>query len=442
MIVCSLNLNKEHAMAATIVVGAQWGDEGKGKVVDLLAKQATRVIRFQGGNNAGHTLIFNGEKLILHLTPSGIMQEETTCYVGPGVVMDPDVLMSEVLKLEDLGVIINGRLKISARTTLIMPYHKLLDKLREEQLKGGKIGTTGRGIGPAYQDLTGRTNVKVSDLFLPADQLRALIQQLLLEKNALIKFYTGDDSACFDAEPLVMKLMEFGEFLLAKNMVQYNLAMELINADYAGENLLFEGAQGTYLDNIQGTCPFITSSITLASAAAAYTGFPMSRIREVFGVAKLYVTRVGNGPFPTEMKEKDAESIRERGGEFGSTTGRARRIGWPDWPLLRLAAMMNGLTCFIITKADVLTGKDLLYCDQYELPAGPPIQVFPQDGLCDCRPILEPLPFSWQSHEHARGMFTDPGAQKLHRFLSAKLPVPVAGYSVGPGRDDFFWVQP
>ena len=342
-------------MASVVVVGTQWGDEGKGKIVDLLTRYADCVVRFQGGNNAGHTLIVGGEKYVFHIIPSGILYENKTCMIGNGVIIDPGALLEEMDRLHGRGMEVTPeQMLISENAHLIMPYHCMLDQARENSLsKGEKIGTTGRGIGPCYMDKVGRIGIKVGDLLdrpLFLDKLKTNIE----EKNFhLVKQFGG--------EPASLELIqeEFEKYAEKLSPFIGNVSMELDNARRAGKNILFEGAQGTQLDIDHGTYPFVTSSNTIAGNACIGSGFGPAHIDEVIGILKAYTTRVGEGPFPTELPEGDevGDELQEKGGEFGATTGRRRRCGWLDMVVANDAVRLNGLTGLAITKLDVLSGQ-------------------------------------------------------------------------------------
>ena len=336
-------------MPAIVVIGAQWGDEGKGKIVDLLSQNADLVVRFQGGANAGHTLVVDGKKVVLHLVPSGILQPLTTCLIGPEVVLDLEVFLAEVKELEDSGVSCRGRIYVSSRTSLIMPYHKELDRVREMSATK-KIGTTGRGIGPAYEDLVGRRAITVGDLYKSREQIDDQIRLVMFEKNVLISCRGGK---IVDPKVVVDWFQGFGS-LMAPFMM--NDMTDYINEKLDLEKrILFEGAQGILLDYVNGTYPYVTSSHTLPVALCTSLGVAPQRITEIIGVAKCYTTRVGEGPFPTELHGEEAEQLRQRGQEFGATTGRPRRCGWLDLPALRYACKISGVTKVIFTKLDVLS---------------------------------------------------------------------------------------
>ncbi len=345
-------------MASVVVVGTQWGDEGKGKVVDLLTNYADCIVRFQGGNNAGHTLVVDGKKYIFHIIPSGILYQEKTCMIGNGVIIDPGVLLQEMDELKEKGLPVTPeRLMISENAHLIMPYHKMLDHAREASLaKGKKIGTTGRGIGPCYMDKVGRVGIKAGD-FMDWGQLLDKLQANIEEKNFYLTKQYNADPASFDE--IKSQFEQYADML---SPFIGNVSVALDTARKAGKNVLFEGAQGTQLDIDHGTYPFVTSSNTIAGNACIGSGFGPAHIDEVIGILKAYTTRVGEGPFPTELPEGDpvGDELQKKGGEFGATTGRRRRCGWLDMVVASDAVRLNGLTGLAITKLDVLSGRKKL----------------------------------------------------------------------------------
>jgi len=419
-------------VANVVIIGTQWGDEGKGKIVDLLAERAAMVVRFQGGNNAGHTMVVGGEKFICHLIPSGILQGKT-CVIGNGVVVDPAVLLEEIHELESRGVDAGAdRLKICERAHLIMPYHRHIDRAREQAKGEDKIGTTGRGIGPAYEDKASRRGIRFVDL-LDADTFREKVATLLDEKNFYLKNYLG--AQALDAGEIIDQYLDFAGRLaphVTNGSVFIHAAMK------AGRPVLFEGAQGTHLDIDHGTYPDDTSSSTLAGNACCGAGVGPGDISAVIGTVKAYTTRVGRGPFPTELFDDTGDQIQKKGAEFGATTGRRRRCGWLDTVLLRNAVRLNGITGLAITKLDVLGGLDTLkICTAYEYQ-GRRLEDFPADlkVLQSCKPLYETLPGWSQDLSGIRKLEQLP--QEARRYLEHiedLVGAPVHIVSVGPERD-------
>ncbi len=343
-------------MANVVVVGTQWGDEGKGKIVDLLTHHADYVVRFQGGNNAGHTLVVDGKKFVFHLIPSGILYEDKQCLIGNGVVLDPGVLLEEMAELSSQGLPVTpGRFTISENAHLIMPYHCALDAGSESKKKeGAKIGTTGRGIGPCYGDKILRCGIKCGDL-LDEDLFKAKLKENVAEKNSILVGQFGGEPLNYDA--IYGQFMEYAEQL---GPYMGNVSVKLHEGRKAGKHILFEGAQGTQLDIDHGTYPFVTSSNVVAGNACTGSGFGPAHIDSVIGILKAYTTRVGEGPFPTELFDEVGAGMQKRGGEFGATTGRTRRCGWLDGVVANDAVRLNGITGLAITKLDVLSGMDSL----------------------------------------------------------------------------------
>lgn len=376
-------------MANIVIIGAQWGDEGKGKIVDMLSAESDLIVRFQGGNNAGHTIKVDGKETILHLIPSGILHEGKTCLIGNGVVLDPEVFLKEVDALSAKGVDVSpARLGISPKTHLILPYHKAIDQAREAKRAGKKIGTTGRGIGPCYEDKVARIGVRAGDLAQP-DLLREKVRFALLEKNVLLKelykFEPVDENSVL--EPLLAQAARLTPYLT-------DVSAAVADAQARGQVVLFEGAQGIHLDIDHGTYPFVTSSNTVASSAAAGSGTGPHALHRIVGIVKAYSTRVGSGPFPTELEDDTGSYLRAQGHEFGATTGRPRRCGWLDAVVLRETVRLNSLTEIALTKLDVLQGLPALQiCVAYELD-GKRLDYMPQgEGeLARVRPIYEELP--------------------------------------------------
>jgi adenylosuccinate synthase len=383
-----IKLTKEIIVANVIIVGTQWGDEGKGKIVDLLAEHADVVVRFQGGNNAGHTMVVGDEQLITHLIPSGILQQKL-CIIGNGVVVDPEVLIKEMDNLSNRGVDIGSdKLKISERAHLIMPYHQAVDHAREKFKGDKKIGTTGRGIGPAYEDKSTRRGIRFVDLLDP-EEFREKVNTILDEKNFYLKNYLSAD--ILDGSDIIKQYETYAERLAP---YVANISIIVDNAIKKGQQVLFEGAQGTHLDIDHGTYPFVTSSNTLAGNACCGAGIGPGSITDVIGIVKAYTTRVGAGPFPSELFDEIGDQIQEKGAEFGATTGRRRRCGWLDTVILRNSVRLNGLTGLTITKLDVLGGLDSLkICTGYEYK-GKLLNDFPASlkVLGECKPVYESLP--------------------------------------------------
>lgn len=376
-------------MANIVIIGAQWGDEGKGKIVDMLSAESDLIVRFQGGNNAGHTIKVDGKETILHLIPSGILHEGKTCLIGNGVVLDPEVFLKEVDALSAKGIDVSpARLGISPKTHLILPYHKVIDQAREAKRAGKKIGTTGRGIGPCYEDKVARIGVRAGDLAQP-DLLREKVRFALLEKNVLLKelykFDPVDENSVLDS--LLAQAARLTPYLT-------DVSAAIADAQAKGQVVLFEGAQGIHLDIDHGTYPFVTSSNTVASSAAAGSGTGPHALHRIVGIVKAYSTRVGSGPFPTELEDDTGSYLRAQGHEFGATTGRPRRCGWLDAVVLRETVRLNSLTEIALTKLDVLQGLPALQiCVAYELD-GKRLDYMPQgEGeLARVRPVYEELP--------------------------------------------------
>ncbi len=371
-----------------VVIGTQWGDEGKGKLVDLLTERAAGVVRFQGGHNAGHTLVIDGQKTVLHLIPSGILREGVNCYIANGVVLSPEALMEEIGVLERAGIPVRERLVISEACALILPIHVALDQAREKARGAKAIGTTGRGIGPAYEDKVSRRGIRAGDLFHP-ELLEGRLRELLDFHNFVLSRYFGEQP--LDVAESLAQLQRIGEEI--KPMLG-DVAGDLHGLRAAGENVLYEGAQGAMLDIDHGTYPYVTSSNTTAGGAASGTGMGLLEFDYVLGITKAYSTRVGNGPFPTELFDAQGQHLSSRGAEFGATTGRARRCGWFDAVLMRRSARLNSLSGLCLTKLDVLDGLDeLAICTHYRY-RGEHIDSVPigAEAYAQCEPVLERLP--------------------------------------------------
>jgi adenylosuccinate synthase len=423
-------------MPGLVIVGAQWGDEGKGKVVDLLAEQADLVIRFQGGNNAGHTIVRDGETFKFHLIPSGILYPGKLCAIGNGVVVDPKVLTAEIDELRRRRIDISG-LRISANAHLIMPYHKLLDQEGEAKLGKLQIGTTRRGIGPCYADKASRLGIRVQDL-LDEKILRKKIYAAMEPKRLMLRPYAKEPE--LDLHTMTEEYRILGHRLEPYIADTAPIAWRVLEDDGL---VVFEGAQGTLLDIDHGTYPFVTSSNVVAGSACAGAGVGPGSIDEVWGIAKAYATRVGAGPFPTELDDALGESIRDAGREFGTTTGRARRTGWIDLVALRYATRVNGLTGLIVTKLDVLTGiGPLNVAVRYLGPEGAMFDEVPyhQSILHKVKGDYVPLPGWDEDISGARSMDDLPqNARSYLDYISEFIGIPIVMVGVGPGRDEMIW---
>jgi adenylosuccinate synthase len=421
-------------MPVVILIGAQWGDEGKGKVVDYFARKADVVVRFQGGNNAGHTLVVEGQKIILHLIPSGILHKDKLCIIGNGLVVDPKVLLEEIDGLKAKGHFPDDRkLKISERVQLILPYHREIDIASEAKKGKGKIGTTGRGIGPSYADKASRTGFRFCDLKHP-EQLAKKLKEAIKEKNLYLTKISGVKP--LNANKVVKEFLGY-----SKRLAKYAEGTSLLLDQLARQRkrILFEGAQGTMLDVDHGTYPYVTSSNTVAAAACVGSGISPMLIDRIVGVSKAYTTRVGGGPFPTELFDKLGEMIRERGGEYGSTTGRPRRCGWIDLAQLKYSARVNGLTDLVITKLDVLSGiSPLRVCTGYKYK-GSLLKDFPAEVevVSAVKPVFKEFK-GWKSElGEIRDLDDLPAETKSYlRFIEDKIEVPILAVSVGKERDE------
>ena len=425
-------------MANVVVVGAQWGDEGKGKIVDWLSERADVVVRFQGGHNAGHTLVIDDVTYKLSLLPSGIVRKGKKSVIGNGVVLDPWALLNEIETLKGQGVDVSPEnLSIAENTTLILPLHSQLDKAREEALGGAKIGTTGRGIGPAYEDKAGRRALRLGDL-ADEENLEARIDNMLLHHNALMRGYGSQE---IDREDLLTKLREIAPIILPYADTVWR---RLDEARRQGQRILFEGAQGTMLDIDHGTYPFVTSSNTVAGMAAVGSGQGPKVIDYTLGITKAYTTRVGSGPFPTEQENKIGQRLGERGHEFGTVTGRKRRCGWFDAIMVRQAIKVCGITGIALTKLDVLDGfSELKVCIDYNVD-GKSVDHLPASILAQANvePVYESLEGWSESTEGARSWADLPAtAIKYIRRIEELIEAPVALLSTSPERDDTILVQ-
>lgn len=424
-------------MANVVVIGAQWGDEGKGKITDLLSKSADVVVRYQGGVNAGHTVVVKDQTFKLHLIPSGILYPDTECVIGSGTVVDPKALIEELDMLETLGISAE-RLYISEAAHVTMPYHRLIDQASEERRGSNKIGTTKRGIGPTYADKSERTGIRVVDL-MDYNSLREQLEWTIQYKNGILEKLYG-------LEPLdpALVIEEYARYAERLRPHIIDSSLHIYNAIQQHKNVLFEGAQGTLLDLDHGTYPFVTSSNPVAGGACIGTGIGPTVIDRVIGVAKAYTTRVGEGPFPTELKEEVGALLGSRGAEFGTTTGRARRCGWFDAVIGRYAVRINGLDCLAITKLDVLDEiEEIKVCVAYEID-GQTCKELPGSArqFERCKPIYETLPGWKQSTEHCRSLEDLPKqALDYLKFLAELMAVPIAIVSLGASRDQTIIVE-
>ena len=421
-------------MANVVVVGAQWGDEGKGKVVDIYTEFADDVVRFQGGNNAGHTLVVGNDKVILHLIPSGVLHPGKRCIIGNGVVLDPEVFIEEVNKLKASGRLADDScLLLSESLHIIMPYHKKIDLAREAKSGGRKIGTTGRGIGPCYEDKIGRRGFRLMDL-LDKERFTRKLKENLEEKNFILEKMLGERPFTF--EEIYEQYMGYADVL---RKYAADTAIILHNDIKAGKKILFEGAQGTLLDVDHGTYPFVTSSSTCAGGACTGSGVGPRSIQEIIGISKAYVTRVGSGPFPTELDDAYGERLREAGHEFGSTTGRPRRCGWFDALVVKYAVRVNGLSGIALTKLDVLSGFDTIkICTGYEYD-GQIVDELPAslEMFTKCKPVYEEMP-GWVEDIHEAKKLSDlpVNAQNYIKRLEELAGCRIVLVSVGARRDE------
>ncbi|MCK8496358.1 adenylosuccinate synthase [Myxococcus fulvus] len=431
-------------MPNVVVIGAQWGDEGKGKVVDLLTEHAQLVVRFQGGNNAGHTLVVGGQKTVLHLIPSGILHQGKTCVIGNGVVVDPAVLVGEIDALKARGFLKeDSQLIISDNAHVIFPWHKLLDSFREKARGGSAIGTTGRGIGPSYEDKVARRGIRMRDLLNP-ERLRKRIEERLPQALDELRELCGKAGVPVPQLEVPQVLAEFSGLGERLKPYVHDASLYLAGQVRRGARILFEGAQGTLLDVDHGTYPFVTSSNCVAGNAAVGSGLGPTAIDKVMGISKAYTTRVGGGPFPTELSDAIGDQLRKVGDEFGATTGRPRRCGWLDGVVLRYAARVNGLWGMALTKLDVLSGlKSLQICNAYDLD-GEKITELPGDyeDLARVKPIYETLP-GWEENLAGVRSFDElpENAKRYVRRVEEVSGVPVVCVSVGADRGETVLLQ-
>jgi adenylosuccinate synthase len=424
-------------LANVIVIGAQWGDEGKGKITDLLSRSADVVVRSQGGVNAGHTVVVAGQTFKLHLIPSGILYPNTECIIGSGTVIDPQVLIEEIEQLKALGVTVDN-LHISQTAHITMPYHRKIDQASEESRGEYKIGTTGRGIGPTYADKSERTGIRVLDL-MNSEHLRKQLGWTINYKNVILeKLYNLPP---LDPEKVIEEYLKYAEYL--KPFV-IDSSLKIYEAVQEKKNILFEGAQGTLLDLDHGTYPYVTSSNPIAGGACVGAGVGPTTIDRVIGVAKAYTTRVGEGPFPTELNDRVGKLLGDLGAEFGTTTGRRRRCGWFDAVIGRYAVRINGLDCLAITKLDVLDElEEIKVCVAYEID-GEICNHFPTNAsyFANCKPVYKTLP-GWQEDTTGCRSLSDLPKKALTylKYLAELMKVPIAIVSVGPGRDQTIIVE-
>jgi adenylosuccinate synthase len=424
-------------MPALVLLGAQWGDEGKGKATDLLGDRVDYVVRYQGGNNAGHTVVIGDQKYALHLLPSGILSSNCVPVIGNGVVIDPAVLLEEIKGLNERGID-TSKLTISLNAHLITPYHRTIDKVTERFLGKAKIGTTGRGIGPAYADKINRIGIRVQDLFDPSI-LRQKLEAALRDKNqVLVKVFNRNN---INVDDVLAEYLNYAEILkpyVADTALLLNKALE------AGKTVLLEGSQGTLLDVDHGTYPYVTSSNPTSGGACTGSGIGPTKIDRVIGILKAYTTRVGSGPFPTELFDEDGEALRRIGGEVGVTTGRNRRCGWFDAPIARYATRVNGLTDFFLTKLDVLTGWEKIpVCVAYEID-GKRVEEVPasQSDFHHATPIYEYLDGWKEDISNCKKFEELPiNAQKYVKYLEEISGAPMSAIGVGPGRDQTIVVK-
>jgi adenylosuccinate synthase len=426
-------------MSVVVVVGAQWGDEGKGKVIDLFTESAHAVARYGGGANAGHTLVIDGAQLVTHLIPSGVLHPGTRCILGDGMVIDPRTLLDEIAACKERGLLAGDELMVSERAHVILPYHRMVEVLREERLHA--IGTTRRGIGPAYEAKAGRRGVRMRDLLRP-ERLRALIEQNLDELAPVLAHYGAEPPDRAARQGMIDDAARAGEALAAYITDTGRYLHQIITA---GRNVLLEGAQGTLLDIDHGTYPYVTSSSTVAAGAAQGAGIGPTRIQRVIGISKAYVTRVGGGPFPTELDSEAAASLRKAGSEFGATTGRPRRCGWLDAPALRLAARINGLDGLALTKLDVLSGQPRIgMCTQYRL-GDELLDELPTDpvDIEQVTPVIEYFAGWTEDLRPARSLDELPAAARTYvRAIEEAVGVPLCLVSVGPERGHTIELRP
>ncbi len=426
-------------MENRVILGGQWGDEGKGKIVDAVCQDYDWVLRYQGGANAGHTINIRDREFVVHLVPSGVFHPGVRCFLGNGMVIDPWSLRDEIVALEEEGYKVRDRLRVSSSAHMLMPYHKRLDELRESKLKHKSIGTTGRGIGPAYLDKYLRVGMRMGNMLLPPENLERKAIEKLLAANEIL-------SEHFDADPLPAKVLAEELVVLAKTLAPLvvNAFEELHGVRQGTESAVFEGAQGTLLDIDHGTYPYVTSSNATVGGALTGTGLPPKCLGEIHGVFKAYCTRVGNGPFPTELLAEEGELLRKLGGEYGATTGRARRCGWFDLVAARYAVGINGMTGIYITKLDVLDQVSTINVARSYNVNGDQVAIFQMrsEQLPRCRPVYQEFP-GWEKPTSACRQLQDLPAQARSylEFLEESLGVLILGISVGREREQMIWTS-
>lgn len=429
-------------MPGIIVVGSQWGDEGKGKVVDVFSAESDYVVRYQGGANAGHTLVVDGEKTVLHLVPSGVLHKNTKCLIAAGVVLDIEQMTHEISALKKAGLLQDSnQLSISEGATVLLSFHRKLDMAREKALKNEKIGTTGKGIGPAYEDRASRRALLFGHLFLPTEVLKEKIEKSLTEKNFLLEKFYGE--APISIDDALKEAQTYAEELAPYRCKDASWMVYKALKD--GKRVLFEGAQGTLLDITHGTYPFVTSSSTLAGSACSGVGIGPGFIQKVIGITKAYTTRVGSGPFPTELHDQLGIDLQKKGGEFGATTGRPRRCGWLDLVALKYAIRTNGLTSIALMKMDVLSGLDeIKICTAYKTADGI-VDEFPMSSwdITEAEPVYETLK-GWSEEIDGVKDYKDlpQSAKDYVQFIAEKTDTPVDVVSIGPSREQTLWLSP
>ncbi len=431
-------------MSGIIVVGAQWGDEGKGKVVDVFSAESDYVVRYQGGANAGHTLVVNGKKTVLHLVPSGVLHDTTKCIIAAGVVLDLEQINQEISALKVSGTLkSNDQILISDGATVLLPHHRKLDQAREQALKNEKIGTTGKGIGPAYEDRAARKALLFGDLFLSEEKIKKKLKHSLQETNFLLKNFYKSKTVSIDE---IMTVIAMAREEL-KPFRCHDVSFLIHKAMVDNRRVLFEGAQGTLLDLLHGTYPFVTSSSTLAGSACIGAGVGPTAIDKVVGITKAYTTRVGSGPFPTELFNKIGENLQLKGGEFGATTGRLRRCGWLDLVALKYAIRTNGITSLAMMKMDVLSGFDeIKICISYkDNKTGKLVEDYPMNSslLENMAPVYETI-LGWQEDISGCTKIQElpRNAQEYLKKIETATKIPIDVVSVGPGRRQTIWVRP